>query len=121
VSFYKNNTKLEVVYPEPIEGEVTASSTLPNYPSYALFDGSVDFAWVEGAKSSGIGEFFQLKLADEIELAGIEIFNGYQRLDELFYKNGSVTELLISNGQDSFAVPVEDKQGGQRIFFSKPI
>nr|WP_244245504.1 discoidin domain-containing protein [Leptospira kemamanensis] len=119
VSFYKNGKKLDVVYPEPVEGQVTASSTLPNYPAYGLFDGSIDFAWVEGVKTDGVGESFQVELDDKIDLAGIEIFNGYQRLDALFHKNGSVTELLVSNGSDSFTLPIADKQGGQRIFFPK--
>ncbi|MCW7502649.1 discoidin domain-containing protein [Leptospira paudalimensis] len=119
VSFFKNGKKLDVVYPEPIEGQVTASSTLPNYPAYGMFDGSIDFAWVEGVKTDGVGESFQVELEKQIDLAGIEIFNGYQRLDALFYKNGSVTELLVSNGTDSFTLPIADKQGGQRIFFPK--
>ncbi|MBL0955109.1 MAG: carbohydrate-binding protein [Leptospira sp.] len=119
VSFFKNGKKLDVVYPEPIEGQVTASSTLPNYPAYGMFDGSIDFAWVEGVKTDGVGESFQVELEKQIDLAGIEIFNGYQRLDALFYKNGSVTELLVSNGTDSFTLSIADKQGGQRIFFPK--
>lgn len=119
VSFFKNGKKLDVLYPEPIEGQVTASSTLPNYPAYGMFDGSIDFAWVEGVKTDGVGESFQVELENQIDLAGIEIFNGYQRLDALFYKNGSVTELLVSNGIDSFTLPIADKQGGQRIFFPK--
>ncbi|WP_108960599.1 NADase-type glycan-binding domain-containing protein [Leptospira ellinghausenii] len=119
VSFFKNGKKLDVLYPEPIEGQVTASSTLPNYPAYGMFDGSIDFAWVEGVKTDGVGESFKVELENQIDLAGIEIFNGYQRLDALFYKNGSVTELLVSNGIDSFTLPIADKQGGQRIFFPK--
>jgi hypothetical protein len=121
ISFFKDGKKLEVVYPEPIRGEVTASSTLENYPAYSLFDGSIDFAWVEGAKTDGVGESFQIQLEEEIDLSGFEIFNGYQRLDALFQKNGSVTELLVSNGKDSFTLPIEDKQGGQRIFFPKTL
>ncbi|PJZ81604.1 discoidin domain-containing protein [Leptospira meyeri] len=121
VSFFQNGKKLDVLYPEPITGQVTASSTLPNYPAYSLFDGSIDFAWVEGVPSDGAGESFQIELEDEVDLSGIEIFNGYQRLDALFYKNGSVTELLVSNDNDSFVIKVADKQGGQRIFFPKPL
>lgn len=121
VSFFQDGKKLDVTYPEPIQGEVKASSTLPNYPAYSLFDGSIDFAWVEGAKTDGVGENFQINLEDKIDLSGIEIFNGYQRLDSLFHKNGSVTELQVSNGSDSFTLKVEDKQGGQRIFFPKTI
>lgn len=119
VSFYKSGKKLEVLYPEPVIGQVTASSTLPNYPAYGLFDGSIDFAWVEGEKSDGVGESIQVELEDKIDLAGIEIFNGYQRLDALFYKNGSVTELLVTSESESFTIPIADKQGGQRIFFPK--
>lgn len=121
VSFSQNGKKLDVLYPEPVLGQVTASSTLPNYPAYGLFDGSIDFAWVEGNKSDGVGESFQIELEDEIDLSGIEIFNGYQRLDALFHKNGSVTELLVSNDSDSFVIQVADKQGGQRIFFPKTL
>lgn len=121
VSFSQNGKKLDVLYPEPVLGQVTASSTLPNYPAYGLFDGSIDFAWVEGNQSDGVGESFQIELEDEIDLSGIEIFNGYQRLDALFHKNGSVTELLVSNDSDSFVIQVADKQGGQRIFFPKTL
>lgn len=121
VSFFKNGKKLDVLYPEPILGQVTASSTLPNYPAYGLFDGSIDFAWVEGVKTDGVGESIQVTLETSIDLAGIEIFNGYQRLDALFHKNGSVTEILVSNGPESFTIPVADKQGGQRIFFPKTL
>ncbi|TGK81583.1 discoidin domain-containing protein [Leptospira noumeaensis] len=121
VSFFQNGKKLDVLYPEPVVGEVSASSTLPNYPAYSLFDGSIDFAWVEGVPTDGVGESFEIELEDEINLSGIEIFNGYQRLDALFHKNGSVTELLVSNDSDSFSIKVADKQGGQRIFFPKSL
>ncbi|MDF3820270.1 discoidin domain-containing protein [Leptospira sp. 96542] len=121
VSFFKNGNKLDVLYPEPVIGQVTASSTLPNYPAYSLFDGSVDFVWVEGTKNDGVGESVEVELEDPIGLSGMEIFNGYQRLDSLFHKNGAVTEILVSNDSESFKIPVANKQGGQRIFFPKTL
>lgn len=120
VSFYKDGKKLEIIYPELINGKASVSSIVEpkeSYPATSLFDGSTEFAWVEGAKDDGIGEWFKIELEKEIDLAGIEIFNGYQRLDQLFLFNGVVTELEVSNGKDSFSLNVQDMQGGQKIFF----
>lgn len=124
ISFYKDGKKLDVFFPEPIQGEVTASSIVEpkeSYPPFSLFDGSTDFGWVEGVKGDGIGEWFQVDLEKEITISGIELFNGYQRLDVLFQKNGVVTEMQVSNGKDSYTFNVDDQQGGQRIFFPKPM
>ncbi|GBF39117.1 discoidin domain-containing protein [Leptospira johnsonii] len=124
IEFYKNDKKAPVLFPIGIDGKVIASSvTEPKegYPAYNLFDGAKEFGWVEGKSDDGIGEYIQIDLEKEITLSGLEVYNGYQRSDEHFKKNGRVEKLSISNGAESTSVILLDRAGSQRILLSKPL
>ena len=124
LKFFRKGGEMKVIYPEALQGQISASSTRKpeeSYPPSQLFDGSIDFGWVEGAEDDGIGEWVSIELDQEIQLTGLEIFNGYQRLNELFQKNGALTGLTVSDGKDSETLKIADKQGGQRVFLTKPL
>ncbi|MGJ4786830.1 discoidin domain-containing protein [Leptospira koniambonensis] len=124
IEFYKNDKKATVLFPIGIDGKVTASSvTEPKegYPAYNLFDGAKEFGWVEGKPDDGLGEYVQIDLEKEITLSGLEIYNGYQRSDEHFRKNGRVEKLSVSNGKESSSVTLLDRAGAQRVLLSKPL
>lgn len=124
IEFYKNDKKATVLFPIGIDGKVTASSvTEPKegYPAYNLFDGAKEFGWVEGKPDDGLGEYVQIDLEKEITLSGLEVYNGYQRSEEHFKKNGRVEKLSISNGKESTSVILLDRIGAQRVLLSKPI
>ncbi|MCB1314972.1 MAG: hypothetical protein KDK27_03415 [Leptospiraceae bacterium] len=113
-----------VLYPEPIEATLTASSTTEPSAAYDvafLFDGRREFGWVEGAEGDGIGETVQIDLNRSLEISGLEIMNGYQRSAEHFRKNGTVRSLQIGAGERTIDVPLEDKMGTQRVFFDESL
>lgn len=124
IAFYRGGKKLTVLFPQPVDGRVTASSIVEpkeGYPAYNLFDRSKEFGWVEGKPDDGIGEFIQIELDDEITLTGLEIYNGYQRSLDHFQKNGAVTRLLVSSGTQSSSLDLTNVFGAQRVFLSSPI
>jgi hypothetical protein len=84
--------------PRSVEARVDVSSTLepkPAYHSSYLFDGRPHFAWVEGAKGSGDGESVQITFSSNQRIVAIDLWNGYQRSDDHFTKNGRVRKLDI--------------------------
>ncbi|HZH79200.1 MAG TPA: hypothetical protein VEY88_24450, partial [Archangium sp.] len=85
--------------PRTVVGRIEASSVLKPadayHPGY-LFDGRLDFGWVEGAKSTGAGEFLTLTLEAPVELTALELWNGYQRSEDHFQKNVRAKKVAVS-------------------------
>jgi hypothetical protein len=82
-----------------------ASSTLEATPTISyrvtnLLDGDLATAWNEGAEGPGIGEWVRFEFSQKLQLARIEIANGYQKDDGRFQGNPRVRSLRIeySNG-----------------------
>lgn len=84
--------------------EVKASSYLSqndfvmkdNYHPYYVVDDNPKTAWVEGVSGDGIGEYIIMydKFPKDNTIV-ISIRNGYQKSEELFYKNNRVKDLEI--------------------------
>ncbi len=92
-----------------------ASKTRDYRPSN-LLDGDLGTAWCEGAPGPGPGEWVRLEFSRPLNLARIEIANGYQQDTERFYANGRVKtiELEYSSGATQL-VDLRDALGFQAI------
>lgn len=125
VRFLRGQQPLPVHPPRSVSGSVTASSTLSPIDAYHvsyLFDGRTDFGWVEGAKGLGQGESVTVRLNEPLELAALELWNGYQRSKDHFAKNARATRLKIKlDDGEPILLPVKDTMGAQRLKLPKPV
>ncbi|MFA6903449.1 MAG: hypothetical protein WC236_10230 [Gallionellaceae bacterium] len=112
--------------PKIAKTEVDASSILSPTTAYHpanLFDSRYDFAWsTDGSKVSGIGEKLYLTFSNEVNIAGLLIWNGYQRSTTHFEKNGRVKSLrLVSAQGDSQSVALASNYAAQKVNLTKPL
>lgn len=112
--------------PKIIKTEIDASSILSPTTAYHpsnLFDSRYDFAWsTDGAQVNGIGEKLNLTFANEVDIAGLIVWNGYQRSATHFEKNGRVKSLqLVSAQGDSQSVALASVLGMQKVNLNKPL
>ncbi|UXN08019.1 NADase-type glycan-binding domain-containing protein [Bartonella sp. HY761] len=108
----------------PIEApliEFDATSILEPYSAYHpshLFDSNTSMAFAtDGKKGNGIGTKIALNFKNQQDIAGVMIWNGYQRSDKHFSANSRVKALLL-NGEK---IAVKDEQAMQKIMLAKPI
>ena len=71
------------------------------YDAKYLFDGDGATAWSEGVPGYGLGEYLELQIPKGIAVTGGEIQPGFYKNENLFYRNGAPTNLIISSGGDS--------------------
>jgi len=125
LTLYRDNAIAHIQVPRLVKATLTASSTLQPEISYGvrnLFDSRKEFVWVEGAKGTGQNEFLTFTFADQQEITGFKIMNGFQRSDKHFTSNGRVKTLIISNeNNQTTEVSVGDEQGEQTLQFSNPL
>jgi hypothetical protein len=125
IRFYLGKQLLTPALPVAVTGSVTASSVLAPEVAYQpanLFDSRYDFAWsTNGQTTQGKGEFVEIKFDQPQELAGMIVWNGYQRSSEHFKANGRIRKLTVNAGGVSESFSLSDTMGGQRISFSKPM
>jgi len=119
-------TAVQFKLPRIIPTEINASSILSPTTAYDpanLFDSRYDFAWsTDGTKTSGIGEKLNLTFANDVNIAGLYVWNGYQRSTTHFEKNGRVKSLNLATAQgDSQSVALESIYGLQKITLPKPL
>ena len=90
-----------------------------NYHPNYVADDDPKTAWVEGAKSSGAGEWIRIQLTplDDTTKVRIRVRNGYQKAKDLFQANARAKQvtlrLLPSNVEKK--VTLEDKEGWQDV------
>jgi|GEM_PF-2943143 len=111
--------------PRTVVGRIEASSVLKPadayHPGY-LFDGRLDFGWVEGAKSTGAGEFLTLTLEAPVELTALELWNGYQRSEDHFQKNVRAKKVAVSvDGGAAVSLGVKNASGMQTLKLPAPM
>ena len=104
---------------------LTASSTLVtegyDYGVYNLIDGDKTTTWTEGVVGYGSNECVTYKFDKEFVFHGISIKNGYQKSEELYYKNGRVNVLRIVDGKgEEHYINVPDTEDRNNIDFDKP-
>ncbi|MGC3999709.1 MAG: hypothetical protein QM767_20590 [Anaeromyxobacter sp.] len=117
LSFLKDGKPLPVSPPRQVAGRLTATSTLPPAPAYHasyLFDGRLDFGWVEGAAGSGAGEGVTIELEKPVTLTGLEVWNGYQRSEAHFTRNARARGVTVSlDGRPPIPLELRDEQGSR--------
>ncbi len=101
---------------------LTASSTLVtegyDYGVYNLIDGDKTTTWTEGVVGYGSNECVTYKFDKEFVFHGISIKNGYQKSEELYYKNGRVNVLRIVDGKgEEHYISVPDTEDRNNIDF----
>ena len=121
---FEADKPLPVRAPRGLPATAKASSVLTPadayHPGY-LFDGRLDFGWVEGVKGPGLGESMTLTFAAPVTLTGLELWNGYQRSDDHFKKNARAKKLTVTlDGAPPLELAVKDAQGSQKLMFPKP-
>lgn len=118
-----------ISYPKVSANHITgiyASSELEeeqyNAIHYAtnIFDGDTFTAWSEGVDGPGIGEKLVISFDEECEISGISILNGYQKSENLYYKNArpSDMEIIFSDGNKE-NIHIHDEMGWETIQFSE--
>ncbi len=116
--FGGDGNKIQVQPPRQVSATVTASSTLlpknAYHPNY-LFDGRLDFGWVEGASGLGIGESITMSFDRPVTFKAIEIWNGYQRSQDHFWKNARAKHVLLAVDSNEVKLKLKNKSGAQRL------
>jgi hypothetical protein len=101
--------------------DINSSSVLDDssqldYSAENAFDEMLDTAWVEGVEGYGIGESISVTIDGNLQ--AIEIYNGYGKYEDLFYKNSRVKELeLYINDELYYIIELEDTRNGQWFNF----
>lgn len=108
-------------------GTVCTSSILPQwrkvtYGPANMFDDRLDTAWVEGVDGVGVGEQLTIAFDEERLVSGISLLNGYHKSNDLFAKNGRITEIYLdtSDGQQ-LTTQIADDAGEQVRSFDRPV
>lgn len=60
-----------------------------------VIDNKLDTAWAEGAAGDGIGECLYMIFDDDYIVSGLNIYAGYHKSKDLYYKNGRPKEIEI--------------------------
>jgi len=116
---------IPLVLPKLISASISASSILSPETAYQpanLVDSKYDMAWsTDGKKTAGKGESFTVTFNAKQTLAGMLLWNGYQRSEEHFKANGRVLQMEArSDAGDVEQVTIKDMMGPQRVVFKKP-
>ena len=125
------------LYDKPVErrlysDRIEASSFLwtawnkfqENYHPNYLMDGDPATAWVEGADSSGAGEWIRIRLSpvESVSRIRLRVQNGYQKSRSLYQKNARARQLTVTAlpGGRSHGAILPDEMGWQEIAFDVP-
>ncbi len=106
--------------------KVTATSSLSEYgmthSPERIIDGDLSTAWVEGAGGQGRGESVTLDFGGTYTVSGFTIYPGYQKSEDLYYKNSRPSALRVTYSDGTVEeFTLEDKMGAQMITFSDPV
>lgn len=87
-----------------------------------MLDGSLTTGWVEGASGQGIGEYVTFYFDDTYMVSGIEIYAGYHKRNDLYYKNSRPKDVYIEFADGSGeSFTLDDVMSAQYIEFSNPV
>ena len=87
------------------------------YSAQNLVDGNISSCWSEGVYSFGIGESIVINFDKSYKIHGINIWNGYQKSSELFYKNSRPSSIRIITDLWYWDFHLEDRMGMQTFNF----
>lgn len=101
--------------------DVTASSyfsekNIKHVPDL-IMDGDTTTAWVEGVDGNGEGESITFTFGDLYVVSDIKIWNGYQKSEDLYYKNARPSELELEFSDGSTErISLQDMASGFQEF-----
>lgn len=101
--------------------DVTASSYLSEknikHMPDLIMDGDTTTAWVEGVDGNGEGESITFTFGDLYAVSDIKIWNGYQKSEDLYYKNARPAELELEFSDGSTErISLQDTSSGFQEF-----
>jgi len=116
-------------YPTVTQSSIssTTHSSYDNEDGYAhsaakTVDGDIRSCWAEGVKGLGLGEYIQINFNNIYKVSGLNIWIGHQKSEDLFYKNARPVSIRVMGSDGSNEVyTLDDRMGGQRVNFIKPI
>ena len=82
-----------------------------------IMDGDTTTAWVEGVEGNGEGESITFTFGDLYVVSDIKIWNGYQKSEDLYYKNARPAELELEFSDGSTErISLQDMASGFQEF-----
>ena len=82
-----------------------------------IMDGDTTTAWVEGVDGNGEGESITFTFGDLYVVSDIKIWNGYQKSEDLYYKNARTSELELEFSDGSTErISLQDMASGFQEF-----
>lgn len=82
-----------------------------------IMDGDTTTAWVEGGDGNGEGESITFTFGDLYAVSDIKIWNGYQKSEDLYYKNARPAELELEFSDGSTErISLQDTSSGFQEF-----
>ena len=82
-----------------------------------IMDGDTITAWVEGVEGNGEGESITFTFGDLYVVSDIKIWNGYQKSEDLYYKNARTSELELEFSDGSTErISLQDMASGFQEF-----
>lgn len=82
-----------------------------------IMDGDTTTAWVEGVEGNGEGESITFTFGDLYAVSDIKIWNGYQKSEDLYYKNARPAELELEFSDGSTErISLQDISSGFQEF-----
>ena len=124
--FYNpTDTRESVTIMKGIVG-ATSSSELKDegniYSARNIVDGNKQTCWADGVSGLGVGESVTINFNRNYEIKGFRIFNGYQKNDDVFYKNSRPAALRVIGADGSNEVyPIDNDINEHDIHFKTPI
>lgn len=87
-----------------------------------VIDGTMEHAWSEGVDGDGIGESITLQMNGACRVSGFDIYAGYQKSSNAYYKNNRPAKIRIMFDQGgSIEVDLADQMGKQTVTFASPV
>lgn len=82
-----------------------------------IMDGDTTTAWVEGVEGNGESESITFTFGDLYVVSDIKIWNGYQKSEDLYYKNARTSELELEFSDGSTErISLQDMASGFQEF-----
>lgn len=111
--------KLKVRPLKLLPGTIKASSVLEPKEAYSedyLFDSRLEFGWAEGQEHDGIGESVIFSFDQEVRIEKLKVWNGYQRSEDHFKKNGRWMEFSFGvQGGDAKSYRLPDQMAPEVV------
>jgi len=125
LKFFQNNAEVELMLPQLIKAQISASSTLSPKASYGvdhLFDGKKDFAWVEGVPGNGFGQTIDIVFEKPQKISGLIITNGFQRSSKHYTSNARAKTIsIIDDKENSQQIQLDDEMSKSDIHLAQEI